>query len=195
MKKDYKIKEIPFTYLSALYPQKESFGYKESYECEFARWGRQITFEDVKKALIKVLDGSMDPWWMKVLEKIRDKAGLLIGSKEFYTKENQMKSGDPDSIKLGDKFGGFMIFQVLENEVIMGLDDKNMDFRLSVLLDKNTEKAGVYRIIETTTVKYNTWFGKLEFFFIRPFHRHIIIPMFFKQLMAQDALADTKDKG
>jgi hypothetical protein len=187
MIKEFCIKEIPFTPLSILSSKKPVLGYIESNECVFETGGRQIEFEDVKRAFIKAVDGSNDPWWMKLLEKIRDKAALLIGSKEFYTKENMKQTDNKNILTPKDKIGGsgFTVYEVLENELIVGADDKNLNFRLSVVFIKKPDNKDVYRIIESSVVSYNHWFGRVEFFFVKPFHKAIIVPMLMKKMMTE----------
>jgi hypothetical protein len=64
------------------------------------------------------------------------------------------------------------IFPVIaqnENEIIMGIDDRHLNFRVSVLLDN--EKSYIYT---TTLVHYNNGWGKAYFLLIRPFHKIIV---------------------
>ncbi|MDR1603201.1 MAG: DUF2867 domain-containing protein [Gracilibacteraceae bacterium] len=56
-----------------------------------------------------------------------------------------------------------------ENELIMGENDRHLNFRVSVLIDRLS--SYVYL---TTAVHYNNRMGKVYFFFIKPFHKIIV---------------------
>jgi hypothetical protein len=56
-----------------------------------------------------------------------------------------------------------------DKERIMGLADRHLTFRVSVLTD--SEKAYVY---VTTVVHYNNHWGKVYFLFVKPFHKIIL---------------------
>jgi hypothetical protein len=58
----------------------------------------------------------------------------------------------------------------------MGIDDKHLNFRVSILLkdiDTPTTHSGPQEreIHVTTVVKINNWFGHIYMFFIKPFHK------------------------
>jgi hypothetical protein len=63
----------------------------------------------------------------------------------------------------------FPIIARTENEIIMGIDDRHLNFRVSVLLDR--EKSYIYT---TTLVHYNNGWGKVYFLFVRPLHKVIV---------------------
>jgi hypothetical protein len=66
-----------------------------------------------------------------------------------------------------DKF--FPVIDKSEDEIIMGINDTHLNFRVSILIDR--KKIHIYL---TTIVQYNNFFGKVYFFFIKPFHRLIV---------------------
>ena len=66
----------------------------------------------------------------------------------------------------------FQVFDKNENELILGEDDKHLNFRISLFIDHQSKE-----IIITTTVIYNNWFGKLYFLPVKPFHRFIVPSM------------------
>jgi hypothetical protein len=66
-----------------------------------------------------------------------------------------------------DKF--FPVIDKNEHEIIMGINDTHLNFRVSVLIDR--KKSYIFL---TTVVQYNNFFGKTYFFFIKPFHRLIV---------------------
>jgi hypothetical protein len=71
-----------------------------------------------------------------------------------------------------------------EKERIMGLADRHLTFRVSVLSD--LEKSYVY---VTTVVHYNNCWGKVYFLFVKPFHK-IIIFAAMKRLLKKLNISD-----
>lgn len=68
-----------------------------------------------------------------------------------------------------------LIFKVIEQsarEILMGEDDRHLDFRVSVLLD---ETAPQPQAIVSTVVRYNNWLGRAYFIPVRFFHRLIVL--------------------
>ena len=65
--------------------------------------------------------------------------------------------------------GYFTIIEKSENEIVMEQNDKHLNFRTSVFIDK--EFSHIYL---TTIVRYNNFGGKLYFFPVKPFHKMII---------------------
>ena len=63
----------------------------------------------------------------------------------------------------------FPIIEQLENEIVMGENDKHLDFRTSVSVDR--ENSFIYL---TTIVHFNNLFGRLYFLPVKPFHKIIV---------------------
>jgi hypothetical protein len=97
------------------------------------------------------------PKWVNRLLKTRDLLVKPFGLK--ITKETE-----------SDKL--FPIIAQNENEIIMGVNDKHLNFRVSILTDN--EKSFISL---TTIVHYNNIWGKVYFSFIKPFHKIIVRAM------------------
>ena len=69
---------------------------------------------------------------------------------------------------VGDKIGPWPIFNLTENELVAGRDNKHLDFRLSVMQEKNG--AVTSAIISTVCTTHNA-FGRVYLYFIIPFHK------------------------
>ncbi|OGB20770.1 MAG: hypothetical protein A3I66_19325 [Burkholderiales bacterium RIFCSPLOWO2_02_FULL_57_36] len=69
---------------------------------------------------------------------------------------------------VGEKIGVWPIFSMTETELVVGHDDKHLDFRLSLLKVTDGETASV--VVSTICVVHNV-FGKVYLFFIVPFHK------------------------
>ena len=119
---------------------------------------------DISKVMLAFFESS--PKWVELLFKIRNKIVSHFGLKNEVL--------DIDKIilpfKIGDKVGFFKVFEVYDNEVVVGEDDAHLDFRVSILLNKYKDNL----LSVKTMVNFNNTFGKLYFFLIRPFHIIIV---------------------
>ena len=74
-----------------------------------------------------------------------------------------------------DPLEGFPVLGRGEDEVLMGLDDRHLDFRVSLRLLQSGGAAESLQL--TTTVTFHGAPGRLYFALIRPFHRRIVPAM------------------
>jgi len=119
------------------------------------------------------------PKWIDTLFKIRNKLVSVFGLKNDIVDIDEI----PSPLKVGDKVGFFKIYEVNENEVILGEDDVHLDFRVSIHLEK--DKNNLLSI--KTLVKFKNIFGKLYFVLIKPFHI-IIVQSMLKNIKRQLAV-------
>jgi hypothetical protein len=75
------------------------------------------------------------------------------------------------------------VFHKTDHEIILGEDDKHLDFRVSLFLDENTE-TNQKQLTISTLVKFNNIFGKLYFMPVRPLHK-LIVPTILKGIIKQ----------
>lgn len=101
----------------------------------------------------------------------------LMQLRNILVKTFGLKTGDKNDIKLepyypiGSKAVYFTVINRNENEIVMAENDKHLNFRTSVMLEKTAVNNIVYL---STIVKFNNSFGKLYFLLIKPFHRIIV---------------------
>ncbi|SOD94800.1 DUF2867 domain-containing protein [Blastococcus haudaquaticus] len=74
-----------------------------------------------------------------------------------------------------DLHEGFPVLSRRDGEVLMGVDDRHLDFRVSLRL-LQSDYAGDSLLL-TTTVTFHGPLGRLYFALIRPFHRRIVPAM------------------
>lgn len=72
--------------------------------------------------------------------------------------------------RIGDRVAFFRIFEVLENEIILGEDDWHQDFRVSLYRTTDTDP----RVIMTTVCKRHNAFGHAYLATVLPFHKLIV---------------------
>jgi hypothetical protein len=135
----------------------------------------KIDYSDTYKIQITSNDYSVDkittdifktPKWVDNLMKFRD----------FIVKGFGLKTGDKNDIiepyyQIGSKAVYFTVLDRNENEIVMGEDDKHLNFRTSIMLEKDTISSLIYL---STIVEFNNFFGRLYFLPVKPFHQIII---------------------
>ncbi|MGY6648253.1 DUF2867 domain-containing protein [Wenyingzhuangia sp. IMCC45574] len=96
------------------------------------------------------------PAWVSYLFRLRN---FIVG---FFG----LKTEIPEDYKEEAYVSFFKAYQQSEKELIVGADDKHLNFRAIIT---NTG-AAVYNIKVTTLVEYNNTFGKVYMTVIKPFH-------------------------
>lgn len=72
------------------------------------------------------------------------------------------------------RLGIFKIYSTSPTEVVIGEDDKHLDFRLSVLCSGQSSPGAKRRLILSTVVHCHNRLGRLYIFLIAPFHRLVV---------------------
>ena len=83
-----------------------------------------------------------------------------------------------------DKIGLFTVFHKDENEVVLGEDDKHLNFRISLYKAESLRGKDTKSLTISTTVKFHNWLGRLYFMPVKPFHR-LIVPRMLKGILKQ----------
>lgn len=104
------------------------------------------------------------PSWVKWLMQLRNAIVGIFGLKTGDIGADHTKM--PVELKIDDKIGVFRVCHISEDEIILGEDDKHLDFRISIL---KTETGSVL----STWVRPHNIFGKAYLTIIMPFHRLI----------------------
>ncbi len=123
----------------------------------------------VKQACAAVFGYS--PLWVKYLMQIRGFFASITGLKhEANGLSMSNASFNESQYQVGKRLGLFTIQSLSADELIMGDDDKHLNFRISVY--KSVEN-GVSLITVSTVVEIHNWFGKAYMFIVKPFHKYI----------------------
>jgi len=107
------------------------------------------------------------PGWVHRLMAVRERAARLIGLKRV--------TGRPQPVAMtfepGDVAGIFRVFARSADEIVLGEDDRHLDFRVSFLV----EGGGTHcRGTVATVVRYHGRLGRAYFLPVRFFHRWIV---------------------
>jgi len=123
--------------------------------------------------LVRIFFGSA-PSWIMWLMRLRNALVRPFGIGTDFG-EAAIRSGGP--LRPGECVGPFRVFVVENGEALMGLDDRHLDFRVSVLV-----RAGTVTV--TTIVRRHNWFGRAYFAIVKPFHR-LVVPALMRHGLRQ----------
>lgn len=92
--------------------------------------------------------------------------------KRFGLKTGDKKEADNEPYySIGSKAAYFTVLDRNESEIVMAENDKHLNFRTSVRIEKGAVNSSVYL---STIVQFNNFFGRLYFLPVKPFHRIMI---------------------
>lgn len=107
------------------------------------------------------------PAWIDVLMMVRDVAVRPFGLRT-----------SKQAMKIERRVGIFPICATTPNRIVLGFDDKHLDFR--VVVDAASAEAGS-AVTATTLVRVNNRLGRIYLTAIMPFHR-MVVPSMMTQL-------------
>ena len=149
---------------SILRKQNEPFNYIDSFSTCFSDPDNEYGINEIMKLFI-----TCGPGWAGWLMSLRDKIVKPFGLKTSEdTLPQQSENYEPCS-----QHGIFKIFDKTDNEIILGENDKHLNFKVSLLLDPDTNPDNK-RISITTVVRFNNLLGKAYFLPVKPFHKLIV---------------------
>jgi hypothetical protein len=154
-----------------------TYDYVDSFQGQFNDKFQKIGTTEIGKLFF-----SSGPKWIDRLFAFRNKLVGLFGLKTSGNITDRQKMFDNFKCEKGEQIGLFNVVDKTTNEIILGEDDKHLNFRVSLFIDQqNKNKTGKILTI-STTVKFNNWFGRLYFLPVRPFHK-LIVPTMLKGII------------
>jgi Protein of unknown function (DUF2867) len=123
--------------------------------------------------LTRFMLGEQAPW-IRHLMGLRD--ALVAGFGIKTSRQLRQESPRQKPIEgASDRIYIFRVYAISEDEMILGEDDKHLDFRLSVLLRSNgAGHQGKTEIVATTVVHCHNLLGRTYLALISPFHRLVV---------------------
>lgn len=146
------------------------YNHADSYEQTFVSDRTDINSTTVGKLFF-----SSGPKWMDRLFMLRNRLVRVFGLKTSGDLKDREEQLNRFQCEPGEQLGLFNVFEKNDEEVIIGEDDKHLNFRVSLLLN-NTQKPQKELII-TTIVQFNSRFGRFYFAVIKPFHTAVVRSM------------------
>lgn len=105
------------------------------------------------------------PWWVRVLLRIRDTVMTTVGIKSSSAIGRAAAAHGP-------VIGFFPLLSRSATELVLGADDRHLDFRVSVRLHANP--SGGRELVVATVVHCHNRLGHVYLAAIAPFHRVIV---------------------
>jgi hypothetical protein len=106
--------------------------------------------------------------WIGRLMKVRD---TLVASFGLKTAKHLASLGGVSGRK---RVGIFKIYSTSETEIVLGEDDKHLDFRVSVLCSSERTPGDGRRLVVSTVVHCHNRLGRTYVVLIAPFHRLVV---------------------
>ena len=155
-----------------------AYDYVDSFQEPFIDKFQKIGTTEIGKLFF-----SSGPKWIDKLFAFRNKLVGLFGLKTSGKITDRQKILDNFKCEKGEQMGFFKVFDKTSDEIILGEDDKHLNFRVSLFIDQQNENKTDKKLIISTTVKFNNWFGRLYFLPVRPFHK-LIVPRMLQGIIA-----------
>ncbi|MCZ8177791.1 MAG: DUF2867 domain-containing protein [Rhizobium sp.] len=115
------------------------------------------------------------PRWVAALLKIRN---VIVGFFGLKSAELELTGQD--------RIGGFPVLMHDDRHVLLGFNDKHLDFRIIVAVEP--EGVSHQHVSLTTLVKRHNLFGRIYILFVTPFHR-LIVKTFLKRFAASRSVS------
>ncbi|MDO6964898.1 DUF2867 domain-containing protein [Rhizobium alvei] len=123
------------------------------------RFEAELTSPDLTANEIAVMLLANPPGWIQGLMRLRNAVVTLVGLKTVR-------------MAAGASVGGFPVVEQSPSHIVLGFDDKHLDFRIIVDVfedDPNKKSFGV-----STYVRRHNLLGHIYMMFVAPFHRRIV---------------------
>ena len=114
------------------------------------------------------------PSWVSRLMKVRDRIVSLIGLKT--SSRSEVKD---IKLELGSNIGIFRVLNRSSQEILLGEDDRHLNFRVSILVEGVN---GLNYLTVSTVVYFHNWIGKLYFFIVGKVHK-VIVPSMMRNIV------------
>lgn len=109
------------------------------------------------------------PAWVGALMRIRDRIVSCFGLKTS-TQLTALATG----ASAQGRVGIFRIYSRNATEILLGEDDRHLDFRVSVLCSGALEQGGARQLTVSTVVHCHNLLGRSYILLIAPFHRMVV---------------------
>lgn len=107
------------------------------------------------------------PKWLKVLLSIRNNLMAPFG----------LKAGKETDDQPSNSIGFFPVLEESDQRIVVGLDDRHLDFRIIVEL---ATAEVTTKVLMTTVIRRHNLFGKTYLAIVSPFHK-LIVPRVLSQ--------------
>ncbi|MEL7062635.1 MAG: DUF2867 domain-containing protein [Bacteroidota bacterium] len=156
-----------------------NYAYVDSFQGTYLDVANDISAQDIGKAFFYSA-----PKWTAQLFELRNRLVSVFGLKTPDKTQDRQALLDNFTCEAGERLGLFKVFDRTEDEVILGEDDRHLDFRISLYKESTNAHDGTKNLTLSTTVTFHNRFGKLYFLPVKPFHR-LIVPIMLNGIIHQ----------
>jgi hypothetical protein len=164
---------------SLVYKSFSRIDFKDAYTCKFDS-NKQLVVDNVVTAFFNASSPIISSLFT-LRNRLMKPFGFKIADVDSNKKAEQLKQF---KVQIGNVLGLFKVMDRSDNEVLLGEDDKHLNFRISFLLVKHPKNQNEYSFTLSTAVLINNSFGRLYFFFIKPIHK-FIVPGMMRRIIKQ----------
>lgn len=158
--------DLPTQSLLGKYPNQYIDAYQGTFVSE-----QEVTVEQMTLAFFYT-----SPQWINTLFKLRNFIVKAFGLKGSIVDVRYIKNS---TVKVGQSFGLFKVLEMNKREIVLGEDDKHLNFRVSIYLEQKEKQSN---LIISTTVYFHNTFGKIYLLLIKPFHKIVVQSMLIRML-------------
>ncbi len=162
---------------SLLYTTPHPYHYVDSYQGMLDDVDNRITSAAIGKAFF-----SSGPKWVEKLFALRNKIVAGLGLKTAGDMSEREQKLANFTCEPNEQMGLFKVFSKTKHEVILGEDDKHLDFRVSLLLQPQENESTKKALTVSTTVVFHNRLGRMYFLPVHPFHK-LIVPCMLKGII------------
>ena len=164
---------------SILNIENKKYDFIDSFEGELTDKNNSINSQKIGRAFF-----TSSPKWVDKLFTLRNKIVSIFGLKTSGDTTDRQKQLDDFKCETGEQLGLFKVFSRTENEVVIGEDDKHLNFRVSLFIENHKTELNKKKLTISTTAEFNNWFGRLYFLPVKPFHK-LIVPTMLKGIIKE----------
>ncbi len=162
---------------SLLNEPEEKYDYIDCFRAYIPDKQNKISPTDIGNAFF-----SSAPDWVDKLFGLRNKIVGLFGLKTSGSRVDRKIAPTILKLEKGDQIGIFKVFEKTNKEIILGEDNKHLNFRVSLFIGEADINGIEKSITISTLVQFNNWFGRLYFLPVKPFHK-LIVPTVLKAMI------------
>lgn len=157
------VAEVPIPLASRLRRTLKVIHFCDAYQVALSKPGMSV--QDAYEAVF-----GNAPRWVRGLMAVRGLVASAAGLKHLSAHSSLASGEDRFTYQVGQRVGLFTVQAIEPNELIVGDDDRHLDFRISVL---RSTIGGAEMVTISTAVQIHNMLGRLYMAAIKPFHRVI----------------------
>lgn len=157
--------EVPVPDSSSLFRALKVVHFCDAYQISLCN--PKLSAQDAYEALFEHA-----PRWVAALMSVRGVVASALGLKHVANGDFQSAYRGVQGVRcqIGQRVGLFLIQSIEPSELIVGDNDKHLDFRISIY---RSTMHGVEMVTVSTAVEIHNAVGRLYMLVIKPFHRFI----------------------